>query len=424
MISVAVADYAHRQAAAAAGPSVRADNDPGRWGPGLFAGVADWPHIDEMFAAKSLSILAAGGFSSWLGMGGRPGYDGRLSFGAVSSPALQIVQELADTFGGFLWTDDAGASWAVDALLSAEELGSVLGPACGTAGLSPTANELAVMLRATTGLEIAELELGRLGWDPRAAAQDLRNPDPPREVAPMKTPPQPSKASQPARTIEEALAPYQPHARAIEEISGAVVLATCIGNSYGEEFGPRAFNAYHDNMLEAAGQPTDPIEAMLIEQLLWAHHRLGHLHLQATSAQAPEAAALYNAAAARLMGEFRKMTLALREYRTPAVSKHLTVVKQQNVAAGDQQIAYLEGKAAPPLGPTTDRDIDMSSNRQEAITHEAQTAFIAQPQAGGCRETELVEARPVDAGRPGKTATVGTCPPAVGAHHRSKNGRG
>jgi hypothetical protein len=88
------------------------NSDSGQEEPGLFAGVADWPHIDEIFAARSLSILAAGGIPAWRGAGGRPGYDGRLSFGAVSSPALEIFQELTET-GGFLWADDVGVTWAV-----------------------------------------------------------------------------------------------------------------------------------------------------------------------------------------------------------------------------------------------------------------------------------------------------------------------
>ena len=88
-------------------------NAPGPKKLGVFAGVADWPHIDEVFAGRSLSILASGGISTWYGMGGRRGYDGRLSFGAISSPALEIVQELAETFSGFQWTDDAGMTWAV-----------------------------------------------------------------------------------------------------------------------------------------------------------------------------------------------------------------------------------------------------------------------------------------------------------------------
>ena len=237
----------------------------------------------------------------------------------------------------------------------------------------------------------------------------------------MNTPTQPNTASRPASTMKEALAKYQPQARAIKETSAAAVLATCVGKIFGKEFGSCAFKAYHDNVLEAAGQPTDPIEIMLVEQLLLAYHRIGDLHTQAASAKTVDAAAVYNAAAARLMGEFRKTSLALREYRTPVVPKNVTVVKQQNVATGDQQIAYLDGKAAMSSRPATNPDIELGSNRQEAMTHEPQTVFIPQPQTGKGRAAEPIPARSLDAAGTRATSASGSCEPAVGAIHRSEN---
>jgi hypothetical protein len=53
-----------------------------------------------------------------------------------------------------------------------------------------------------------------------------------------------------------------------------------------------------------------------------------------------------NNSAIKLMAEFRRSTLALRDFQTPPAVKHVTVVKQQNVAAGDQQVALIEAGAA------------------------------------------------------------------------------
>jgi hypothetical protein len=55
---------------------------------------------------------------------------------------------------------------------------------------------------------------------------------------------------------------------------------------------------------------------MLLEQLALAHFRVGQLHAAAGGAQGAEAAKALNAAAARLLGEFRRTALALRAYRT------------------------------------------------------------------------------------------------------------
>jgi len=80
---------------------------------GLFRGVSRWPRIDDIFAASSAAILATCGITAWGGMGGCVRFDGRLGFGPVSSPALEIMADIASVHGGFHWTDDAGTTWAV-----------------------------------------------------------------------------------------------------------------------------------------------------------------------------------------------------------------------------------------------------------------------------------------------------------------------
>ena len=48
---------------------------------------------------------------------------------------------------------------------------------------------------------------------------------------------------------------------------------------------PRAFNLYLHRVLEESGDPQDPIERMLVEQLCLAHHNIGRLHVQAAAAE-------------------------------------------------------------------------------------------------------------------------------------------
>jgi hypothetical protein len=55
---------------------------------------------------------------------------------------------------------------------------------------------------------------------------------------------------------------------------------------------------------------------MMIEQLALANYRIAQLHVSARNASALEAIKLLNAAASRLLGEFRRTALALRAYRT------------------------------------------------------------------------------------------------------------
>jgi hypothetical protein len=77
-----------------------------------------------------------------------------------------------------------------------------------------------------------------------------------------------------------------------------------------------AYRVYLGRVLKDLGDPADPIERMLVEQLCMAHFRTAQLHVGAGQAQGAEAVKLYNAIAARMLGEMRRTALALKAYRT------------------------------------------------------------------------------------------------------------
>ena len=75
------------------------------------------------------------------------------------------------------------------------------------------------------------------------------------------------------------------------------------------------YRHYLDGVIRDAGNPTDPVEIMLIEQMAVCHLRAAQLQGRAGEAHSLDAGAIYNTAAARLTAEFRKLALALKEYR-------------------------------------------------------------------------------------------------------------
>lgn len=91
-------------------------------------------------------------------------------------------------------------------------------------------------------------------------------------------------------------------------------MATALGLD--GEIGPAGYRLFLDGLMRDAGDPTDPVEVMLLEQLALCHLRSMQLQGQAGGAKGLEAIELYNAAAARLTAEFRKTALALKEYRS------------------------------------------------------------------------------------------------------------
>lgn len=121
----------------------------------------------------------------------------------------------------------------------------------------------------------------------------------------------PSPAPPPSPKI--ATLPAEQQADAIDRTLVPSMLATAMGMD--EYFTVKGFRAYLDKIRKEAGDPTDPIEVMLLEQLVVAHLRAAQLQGDAGQAQGLEATRTLNNAAARLLGEFRQTALALQSYR-------------------------------------------------------------------------------------------------------------
>jgi hypothetical protein len=83
----------------------------------------------------------------------------------------------------------------------------------------------------------------------------------------------------------------------------------------GQAFDVFAWQAYLERFLQDAGNPTDPIERLLLEQVLLAHHALGRVHVTAGTTADVEAVKACLPAIARLLGEVRRTALALKAYR-------------------------------------------------------------------------------------------------------------
>ena len=95
-----------------------------------------------------------------------------------------------------------------------------------------------------------------------------------------------------------------------------------------------------------AGVVNNPMEQILVDGAMLAHVQAARLMSKAEG-QPPEVAEVYHNASAKYLGETRKLALALKEFRSPVVAKQVTVVQQQNVAHGDQQVACLTANVTP-----------------------------------------------------------------------------
>ena len=99
-------------------------------------------------------------------------------------------------------------------------------------------------------------------------------------------------------------------------------------------FNHAAFHEYIEQLFAEAGNPDDPVERMMLEQLALSHFRVGDLSILASNAKGVEAVKILNSATARLVGEFRKMALALSSYRGKQ-EKHPAPKKRAKRPASD-----------------------------------------------------------------------------------------
>jgi len=111
------------------------------------------------------------------------------------------------------------------------------------------------------------------------------------------------------------------HARNLRDMAAPGWLYCVMATTLGETIGPDAFVYFRDLMLKEAGNPSDPIERMLIEQLALAHFSIGQLRIRACTVDNAKLAIAFSDSATRLLGEFRRCSLALEDYRAKQASR-------------------------------------------------------------------------------------------------------
>ena len=141
--------------------------------------------------------------------------------------------------------------------------------------------------------------------------------------------------------------------------------------------------------------PRDPLEEMLVVQAALAHARVLHLTEYANRQDRLEAVRVTNEYADKASNTFRRLMLALAEYRRPRRGgDSFTAIRQANIAG--QQV--VQNGEIPATGNAT--------NEQEPGAAEAPQAL------------------PADPGGPGILAGLGSPREAVGAVHRAEDARG
>jgi len=130
-------------------------------------------------------------------------------------------------------------------------------------------------------------------------------------------------------TAEELAAVRNKKANCLDRIMAGAYLEATLGEASTTDPDAIVYVHLSEKILKEAGDPVDPIERMAVEMTALAYHKTGQLMAKAARAEHLHAIEIYNAAAAKMMGEFRRQLLALKEYRATAGSPKLKVVGGQ-----------------------------------------------------------------------------------------------
>lgn len=217
----------------------------------------------------------------------------------------------------------------------------------------------------------------------------------------------PSEGSTPPHPLAELARSSKPEAA--RALFGHFLPAAVYANATGElvagmlgnlDAKPAAVR-YADDLLTRMN-PRDPMEEMLIAQALMAHARVMHLSSLANQQTDTEALRTVNEYADRATNTFRRLMLALAEYRRPLrAGDSFTTIKQANIAG--QQVVM-----------NADHLAKENTTNEEGSTH-AQANQHA---------PKSPEALPADARGAGVPPGHGGPRAALGAVHRAADGRG
>lgn len=163
------------------------------------------------------------------------------------------------------------------------------------------------------------------------------------------------------------------HAEHLHSTAGAIYAYAGIDRVF-QGIDIPAVNLYFHRVLQDLGNPTDPIERVLIEQILMAHHNVGRLYAKAAHANHLEAERVYLGAAALLAGELRRTALAFRSYKTAKPVE----------SSGDETCQAAPSEDADPEAMKEGIDSEISSV-SEGEDHVEVTIPLSEPAARGNR---------------------------------------
>lgn len=118
-----------------------------------------------------------------------------------------------------------------------------------------------------------------------------------------------------------AIRPPADAADVIHDYMIPVYLATAM--AFDKRITPMNYRTHLDRLLADAGNPTDPCEVVLIEQMAMTHLRSARLHALADGRGTPEAVKIYDGTAARLPAEVQKIITTLEKYRASKAPRRL-----------------------------------------------------------------------------------------------------
>ncbi len=159
-------------------------------------------------------------------------------------------------------------------------------------------------------------------------AKDTTGPAPVVESSTAKTPAAPVPQPEPVAALSD-----QQMAWRVEQGAPAAYVKSIVCAGLGEVGDLNVMAAYADNLAKKCAVH-DPLQKMMLDQILLAYHRVAALHVASSQGRTPEATMAFNSAAVKLQTELRKSMLALRELQRMPLEAGVFIQQMVRVQRG------------------------------------------------------------------------------------------
>lgn len=196
-------------------------------------------------------------------------------------------------------------------------------------------------------------------------------------------------------------------------VAGAIYMASIVGGSMSGMDDPSMMSHYLQDLTSECNAQHDPMQRILLAQIMFAHHRAAQLHCSSANARSPEAMIGFNVAAAKMVAELRKLILTMKELQAISMASG-TFKKVAKAQATETKTDQNEDSTKVVSNGTAETEFDKQNGHRKFNKSNGKKS-----KTNGSRPLESAEAQGINGRRATTTAGCDSEKPAVVGGNRT-----